>query len=200
MVIFGASGHGKVLAELYYKRQIFNHLKFSDDRKIENFFNAEVINPDKIDRTEEFVIGVGNNLTRKLISQRFNNYNYTNLIHPSANISDTVKIGTGNVIMAGVSINADSILGNHVILNTNCSIDHDCRVFDFVHISPNAAVAGNVTVNEGAHIGIGASIIQGITIGKWAIVGAGSVVINDIPDYVTVVGNPARIIKYNDKL
>lgn len=199
MIIFGASGHGKVLAELYYKMQLPDELRFSDDRQVDFFFNAKVINSSNISKLENLVIGVGNNSNRKSISERFEGYNYINLIHPSVNISASAKIGRGIVIMAGVNINADSIIGNHVILNTNCSIDHECNISDFVHVSPNAALAGNVTINEGAHIGIGATVIQGVKIGKWAVVGAGCVVIKDVPDYVTVVGNPARIIKYNDK-
>lgn len=200
MIIFGASGHGKVLAELYLKTQNNKDFKFADDRIIQTFFNSKVISPDEISNFEKLIVGVGNNINRKSIVSRFNGFNFLNLVHPSVNISSTVKMGIGNAIMAGVSINADSIIGNHVILNTNCSIDHDCEISDFVHISPNVALAGNVIVKEGAHIGIGATVIQGVTIGKWVIVGAGCVVLKDLPDYVTVVGNPARIIKYNDKI
>ena len=54
-------------------------------------------------------------------------------------------------------------------------------------------------VCEGANIGIGAVVIQGLTIGKWSTIGAGSVIINDVPDYAVVVGNPGKVIKYNDK-
>jgi acetyltransferase EpsM len=55
-----------------------------------------------------------------------------------------------------------------------------------------------VKVGEGTHIGIGSSVIQGITIGKWVTIGAGAVIIRDIPDFAVVVGNPGKIIKYNE--
>jgi sugar O-acyltransferase (sialic acid O-acetyltransferase NeuD family) len=99
--------------------------------------------------------------------------------------------------MAGVSINSGVNVGKHSIINTNSCIDHDCVLNDFVHVSPNAALAGSVTVGEGTHIGISACVIQGIKIGTWATIGAGAVVVDDVPDYAVVVGNPARIIKYN---
>jgi acetyltransferase EpsM len=63
-----------------------------------------------------------------------------------------------------------------------------------VHVSPGAQLGGNVYVGEGAHIGIGASIKPGVKIGKWSVVGAGAVVVNDVPDGVTVVGVPAKIL------
>ena len=70
---------------------------------------------------------------------------------------------------------------------------------DFVHVIPNAALAGGVQVGEGSHIGISAYVSPGKKIGKWVTVGAGTVIINDIPDYAVVVGNPGRIIKYNNE-
>jgi acetyltransferase EpsM len=99
--------------------------------------------------------------------------------------------------MSNVSVNVQSNIGHHVILNTNCSIDHDCILEDFVHVSPNAALAGNIQVGEGSQIGIGACVMQNIRIGKWVMVGAGAVIIRDVPDYAVVVGNPGRIIKMN---
>jgi len=86
-----------------------------------------------------------------------------------------------------------------VIINTNASVDHDCKIHDFAHISPQVGLAGGVEIGEGTHIGIGACIIQNITIGKWATIGAGTVVLKNVPDYAVVVGNPGKIIKYNEK-
>jgi acetyltransferase EpsM len=97
--------------------------------------------------------------------------------------------------MAGVTINSTVSIGKHCIINTNASVDHDCLLEDFVHVSPNATLCGGVRIGEGTHIGASAVVIPEIKIGQWVTVGAGSVVINDIPDYATVVGNPARIIK-----
>src|SRR5690606_8201359 len=86
-------------------------------------------------------------------------------------------------------------IGEHCIINSGAVIEHDCKLGNFVHISPKAALAGDVKVGEGTHVGIGAMVIPGINIGKWVTIGAGAVVLKDIPDGVTTVGNPARIIK-----
>ena len=197
MVIVGASGHGKVIAEII--EACFGALPyhFMDKKPMASFFNRKVVLPSPLAQGAELVIAVGNNRTRRQLAESFREQAFPTLVHPRANVSTSVRIGFGTVVMAGASINADAVIGQHVILNTNCSVDHDCRVDDFVHLSPNAALAGNVHVGEGAHIGIGASVIQGIVIGKWVTVGAGAVIIENVPDFAVVVGVPGKVIKYN---
>lgn len=197
LYLYGASGHGKVIAEIAedigYKIEVFLDADPSKttilDYKIHNNIPKHPI---------DLVISIGNNVVRKKIVHQNTNFKYLTLIHPNSNVSRRAILGEGSVVMAGVSINSDVQIGKHTIINTNASVDHDCRVEDFVHISPNAALAGNVIVGEGTHIGIGASVIQGIKIGKWCTIGAGAVIIKDVPDGATVVGNPGKIIKIKD--
>lgn len=194
MVIFGASGHGKVILDTLQASGEFSVEKFLDDNpSAESFCNLPLNLPSEKDSDEEIIIAIGNNQIRKNVATKF--HNYVNAIHPLSFISQKAKLGKGNAIMPGVVVNHSTQIGNHCILNTNCSIDHDCLIEDFVHISPNVALAGNVTVGECTHIGIGACIIQGIKIGKNVTIGAGSVIIKDVPDNSVVVGNPGRIIK-----
>lgn len=198
LYLYGASGHGKVIAEIAQKLNIKIAGFIDDNPYKKEYFNFPVFQDiSKLSENDKLILSIGNNSIRKKIANQYARLNFDRLIHPNSNISDSVKIGCGTVIMAGVSINADSRIGKQVIINTNASIDHECVLKDFVHISPNAALAGDVVVGEGSHIGIGASIIQGIRIGKWCTVGAGAVIIRDVPDYATVVGNPGRIIKNN---
>ena len=84
-----------------------------------------------------------------------------------------------------------------VIINTAAIIEHDCNLEDFVHVSPSATLSGNVSVGTGTLIGTGAIVIPNIKIGNWCTIGAGAVIIDDVPDGATVIGNPAKIIKYN---
>lgn len=39
------------------------------------------------------------------------------------------------------------------------------------------------------------TVLAGVTIGRGVTVGAGSVVTKDVPDFVVVAGNPARVLK-----
>lgn len=196
MYLFGASGHGKVIAEIAEMNNL----------KIEGFIDVDLdkssllgypVFHESPKEPSEVVIAIGNNEVRKRIVNDNKSFTYPRLIHPSANISHRSVLGNGTVIMAGATINVDVNVGQHCIVNTNASIDHDCIIDDFVHLSPNIALAGNVRIGEGTHVGIGACVIQGITIGKWVTIGAGAVIIKDIPDGCTVVGNPGRIVKTN---
>jgi len=198
MVLYGASGHAKVIIDILYKNK--NHVKsiYDDNSKLYKILSYRVKTPPitKDDLKESFIISVGDNNIRKNISQKLI-CKYGQAIHPNSVIDITVKIGFGSVLMSNSVINSSSVIGNHVIINTLSSIDHDCYIDDFVHISPNACLCGGVVVGEGTHIGAGAVIIPNIKIGKWSVIGAGSVVITNIPDNVVVVGNPAKIIKEN---
>lgn len=193
--IIGASGHAKVVMDLaedlgYTVTEIFDQ-----DLKKDVFFQFKV-NHSFTEVPKQSIIAIGNNLVRKKIAGEIK-FAQTALIHPKSFVSKYAKLDIGTVLMAGVTVNADAIIGKHCIINTNCSIDHDCLIHDFVHISPNASLAGNVEVGECTHIGIGATIIQGVKIGKNCIIGAGAVIIRDVPDGQTIIGNPGKVlIKY----
>lgn len=140
------------------------------------------------------IVAIGENALRKKVVG-FTKHQFTNAVHPSAIISPFTNLGIGCMILHGSIIQAQSSIGNHVIVNTGARIDHDCTIRDFVHIAPGAILCGTVDVGEGAFIGAGAIVLPGKKIGKWATVGAGSVVIHDVPDLAVCVGNPAKIIK-----
>lgn len=194
MFLYGASGHGKVIAEIAEANSIIIDAFIDSDFSKSRLLNYEVIH--EIPDTDiDIIISIGNNRVRKNIVENHTNFNFVKLIHPQSIISKRAVIEEGTVVMAGATVNSEVTIGKHCIINTNASIDHDCILEDFTHISPNAALAGDIFVGEGTHVGIGACIIQGITIGKWCTIGAGAVIIKDVPDGATVVGNPGRIIK-----
>ena len=198
LYLFGASGHAKVIIEIAEALSMKVGGLVDNNPAIRNLLGYPVANEIRKEYAEnaEFIISIGNNAIRKRIAAEYQ-LNYISLAHPSSSVSARSEIADGSVVMAGVVVNSEAKVGKHCILNTNCSIDHDCILGDYVHISPNAALAGDVTIGEGTHVGIGACIIQGVKVGKWCTIGAGAVVIRDVPDYATVVGNPARIIKIN---
>jgi len=195
LLLFGAGGHAKVVAELAELNHYRDIVFVEDDPKKTTFLGYEVVEEPIEGRP--CIVAIGDNLVRQRFAYSIGN-DFITLSHPSANISIRSTFGIGTVVMAGVTINSQVSIGMHCIINTNASVDHDCSIDDFVHLSPNVALAGNVAIGEGTHIGIGACVVQGIKVGKWCTVGAGAVVIRDIPDGATVVGNPARIIKQKE--
>jgi sugar O-acyltransferase (sialic acid O-acetyltransferase NeuD family) len=146
-------------------------------------------------RDSRMVVAIGDNAVRQDVV-RAAQHSFVNVIHPSAMLSPYSALGLGNVIVHGVIVQAEAEVENHVILNTGSRIDHHCKVKDYVHIGPGVVLCGNVQIGEGSFIGAGTTIIPGKKVGAWSIVGAGSVVIDDIPDNVVAVGNPARVIKH----
>lgn len=197
MIVYGASGHGKVIIEILENIDE-PHIEIWDDADKPDVWQYKVKKPlgKGAYIADTMVISIGVNATRKKVAERFSDVvTFGTAIHSATNISKRAAIGEGTVIMAGVSINADTKIGKHCIVNTSASIDHDCVLGDYSHISPNATLSGDVHVGEGTHVGSGASVIQGIRIGKWCTIGAGAVVIKDIPDNATAVGNPAKVIK-----
>lgn len=196
MILFGASGHCKVIIDILIQNGVSVERILDDNPSVVDIFGIKVmVNDLTVSSSHEAIISIGNNLVRKKIAEKYT-LQYQKAIHPKASISAFSEIEEGTVVMANVTVNPSAKIGKHCIVNTGSVIEHDCFIENYVHISPNTALAGNVFVGEGAHIGIGASVIQGVKIGKWAIVGAGSVIIKDVPDYATVVGNPGKIIKY----
>ena len=151
----------------------------------------------KSDSYDGFHVAIGLNKTRLEILKKLKalSLQCPNIIHPSAVISKTALLDYGICIMPNVIVNANSKIGAGVILNSASSVDHDCKIDSGVHLSPAAHLAGGVTVGYRTWIGIGASVIEGINIGSDSIIGAGSVVIKDIPNDVTSVGVPSKVIR-----
>jgi sugar O-acyltransferase (sialic acid O-acetyltransferase NeuD family) len=117
---------------------------------------------------------------------------WCNAIHPRAIVARSVQLGCGVAVMAGAVVNPESVLGDHSVINTGATVDHDCTIGAYAHIGPGAHLAGSIRVGHAAFIGIGASVTQCLAIGDGAIIGAGSVVIDSVPAHVTVKGIPAR--------
>ncbi len=202
MIVYGASGHGKVIIEILEDINT-PHIEIWDDAEREPVWDYPVKRPFASGQSpaDKMIVSIGVNATRKKVAERLATQNVTfgTAIHSDTHISKRAIVGEGTVIMAGVTINADTSIGKHCIVNTSASIDHDCILEDYVHISPNATLSGDVRVGEGTHIGSGAATIQGVRIGKWCNIGAGAVIIRDIPDFATAVGNPAKVIKITQR-
>jgi len=198
LYLIGAGGHGKVAADIAelsgYTKITFLDSAYPAKKNngpwpiVGNYEDFVTRN----DFSGQLFVTIGDNSNRAKVWNSFTIADSPKLIHPTATIAKNVELGSGSLIVAGVIINPYAKIGRAVILNTACTIDHDCQLDDFVHISPGANLAGEVHVGEASWIGIGASVNEGISIGRHSIVAAGAVVTNDVPDYATVMGVPAK--------
>ena len=200
--ILGASGHGKVVAEIA-ELNGYIQIDFFDDRwpELVNQEHWKVLGNtqallNKIEMYDLIVVAIGNN-TIRLKKQRILKEAgsvFKALIHPKAVVSQYSQIGIGSVIMANAVVSSFASIGKSCIINTSSTVDHDCVFLDGVHISPGANLAGAVNIGECAWVGIGAQVKQLVNIGSGVIIGAGSTVLKDIPNNHIVVGNPAKCI------
>ena len=199
LLIIGASGHGKVVADIALKMNKWTSVEFLDDNTtIKTVMGLNVIGTSKnmlnyINEYEIFV-GIGDNAIRRRILEKLKSAGATIpiLVHPNAVIGSEVSVESGTVVMAGVVINCCTRIGQGCIINTGASVDHDNFIGDFVHVSPGARLAGTVRVGQESWLGIGSVISNNIDITNRTIIGAGSVVINHINEPGRYIGTPAR--------
>lgn len=145
---------------------------------------------------EGVIVGIGNGQIRQKLFMTLREQGERLVIaqHPTAVVAPDVEIGPGTMICASVVVNTGSIISQNVILNTACTVDHHNHIGDHAHIAPGVNLGGDVSVGQGTLVGIGATVLPQRKIGAWSTIGAGAVVVDDLPDQVTAVGNPARII------
>ena len=197
LVIIGASGHGKVIADIALKNQYDEIVFLDDDKTITECAGFAVRGTtENIEKylSWDFIVAIGDALARQNIFEKLENIpcNIVSLIHPKAVVSRRVEIKKGTVVMAGAVINSDTKIGKGCIVNTGASVDHDGIVDDFVHISVGAHVAGNVHIGLRTWIGAGAIVLNNLSICNNCMVGAGAVVIEDLDEKGTYIGVPAK--------
>lgn len=178
--------------------KIINNIGIDDEFTFPNF---EITEADSITQEDISKVTYGDEILllgavmpdtkRKLVG--LFPYEYDTFFNKNRSINNYENIGDGCLIDAMVSISSNAKLGKYVTVYCNSSINHESELGDFVTLCPNTTVCGNVKIGEGTFVGASTVIKNGITIGKNCVIGCGSVVIRDVPDGVTVYGNPARI-------
>ncbi len=201
LLVVGAGGHGKVVADTAIEMSAWDSVAFLDDKypEIKAVGSLKVVgkiaDAYKLVKDYSYItVGIGDNKLRLGLISEFSELSFgiPNIIHPSAFVSRNTDISHGTVIFANSTINTWSKIGLACIINTGAIVDHDCKIGNGVHISPGVNVAGSVNIGDNSWVGIGASIINNIKVGADVVIGAGSVVINDIPDGKKVYGVPAK--------
>ncbi len=201
LLIIGAGGHGKVVADIANQSGLWREIAFLDDKypEVTQLCQWPILAKlaDAAHFKDEYnyaVIAIGNNSQRMLqmTALKALGYSFPVIRHNSAIVSSGAEIHEGVVISPGAIVNIGACVKAGVIINSAAIIEHDCVLDEGVHISPRVALAGGVQVGKQSWLGIGATVIANKRIGDYVLVGAGAVVIDDLPDHITAVGVPAK--------
>jgi sugar O-acyltransferase (sialic acid O-acetyltransferase NeuD family) len=204
VLVFGASGHGKVVADVARAAGL-ELVGFVDDdaaKQERALWSLPVMAwSDCVSRRRSLgspavALGIGDNAVRQRCRDRVlaDGFELVTVVHPSAVVARTARLERGTVVMALAAVNPDAQVGEGAILNTGSVVEHDCRLGRFVHLSPNCALGGGVTIGDRTHLGLGSVALPLVTIGADVRVGAGAVVHRPVADGLTVAGVPARPI------
>lgn len=209
LVILGAGGVAR--ETLQYIRdcnmpvQRFNLLGFIDENRANHgkvYNNFPVLGDFRWfeqDSTENIRVlcAVGSPSLKEKFVRRAEELNlcFATLVHPSAVVAETARLGRGVVIGPGSVITADTVIGNHVFIHYNCTVGHDAFIGDYTTVLPGANISGNVRIGSHTCIGANSCVLQNLRLGQKSVVGAGAVVIRDVPDNCVVVGVPATKLR-----
>lgn len=191
MILYGASGHGKVIIDILEANNTPIDYIVDDNPQVNEVLGYEVRR--NTGSYDEAIISIGSAEIRRKIVESIDVKKYPVAMHPTAVVSPRAKIGEGTVVMHGAIIQTCVEIGKHCIINTGASVDHECRIGDYVHIAPHATLSGDVEVGDGTWVGAGAVVKQCIRIGRNCMIGAGAIVVKDVPDGVTIIGVPGKI-------
>ena len=202
LIIVGSGGHAKSVANVAQSCD-YKVLAFVDDKNAGiNLLDIPIISSNETAEKysdQNFFIGIGNNVTRTLVSKEYKSKlpraNFPSLIHKSSVIGIDCEIEEGTILMAFAHVGPASKIGKFCIINTSSSIDHDCNIKDFTSIAPGVVTGGNVNVGFQSALGIGAVIRHNIDIGDNVVVGANSFVNKNIRNSVVAFGTPSEEVR-----
>jgi sugar O-acyltransferase (sialic acid O-acetyltransferase NeuD family) len=204
LIVHGASGHGRVVADAALCMLPALLILGTDDASSVHgkpwFGQSPCTAPPSplphAGSGTAIHIAVGANATRERVAQRMNvsdqRIEWASIIHPQAVVSDSSVVGRG-VLIAALAVVAPSVrVGDGVIVNHASVVDHDVVLGAFCHIAPGAVLGGAVRIGARALIGARAVVLPGVSICDDAVIGAGAVVTRDVTRAGIWVGVPAR--------
>jgi len=196
LVIYGAGGHGLVVAEAAAASgwEVAGFCDDDETRVGTTVGGWPVLPKTALDGLScGGHVAIGDNAARQRIVEQWASQprRLISIVHPSAWVSPSATVGDGVYIGAQAVVNAQAEIRDGSIINSAAVVEHHCVVGPFAHVGPGVATGAGVTVGTGTLIGVGASLRPRVAIGAGCVVGVGAAVVSDVPDGQTVAGVPA---------
>ncbi len=164
LLVLGAGGHGKAVAEAALLSGAWDKVLFVDDRwpALQEAFALPVVSDvaglaQFTDEAQGAIAAVGNNQVREqwctAITQA--GIELVSVVHPRACVSPSVVLGAGTTVMALAMVGVDAQVGQAAIINANATLDHDAVLGDFAHLGVGVQIAGGVRVGARAWLQAG---------------------------------------------
>lgn len=202
-LIVGSGRHAHVLLNELKKKSETFFITNEPNQKDQGILFEGDENINELQQVYNFFFGIGGVDAKTMQRRRlvFNTYTkkndviFKNFVSPRAQVEKDLLKNSGIVVMDGVTVQYNAVIGNNVLLNTGSVIEHDVEIADHTHIGPNATICGGVKIGSTTLIGAGSTVVQGLKVGSNSVLGAGSTLTKDIADNELWHGNPAKKIK-----
>lgn len=205
IIVYGSGGMARetvqLIEDVNAARPQWNILGYIDDFKGDcgEFINGyRILGTGDIlkrcDGNTYVVIAMGDPAAKKSVYEKISGYNlkYPVLIHPTAVIAPSARIGEGSIIGIQCVLSVNTVIGRHVLINTKSFAAHDSAIGDFSSCFVNCMVNGGVLIGEGVLVGSGSVIMERRRIGSFSKVSMGSIVVSDVEERHVVMTKPSR--------
>ena len=173
----------------------------TDDSKIDKITNLRIYHEKEIHYNNDIYIyiSIGDPIVREKIINKYKNFNFFTMIHPSSYVSPGSKIGKGCTISPNVVVAGNAVIRDFNNLNFNSNISHDCLIDVNNTFSPGSKIMGNCEVGSNNFFGASCVVIPKVKIGNKNIIAANSTITKNIKNNCLMAGSPA-IVKKNINL
>jgi len=204
LCIVGAGGFGREVAEAF--RQCVSagtehdcSVLFAEeksDHRARTLHGVDVVALEDVPRSDyRFFIAIANIAARRRIAETLAGVDFATIVHPSAVLGTSVRLGEGSIVAAGCILTCDIQLGHHTHLNLSTTVGHDAVCGDFLTTAPGARISGACRLGSGVFMGSNAVLREKVYVADDAQIGAGAVVLQDIDEAGLWAGVPARKLR-----
>lgn len=173
LLVVGAGGHGRSVAEAAQLSERFKVTGFLDDALTagDSVLTVPVLGPlaslaNHRVNCDQAIVAVGNNAIREKVTLQLieAGFELATVIHPRAFVAPSALVGQGSAVMAGAIVGTEACLGVGAIVNCGAVVDHHAHVEDYGHLGVNASMAGGTVLGAKAWMQAGSAIGYGVRI------------------------------------